>query len=355
MTGGKLQERSGSAPAGAAGRDPGRSGGRAGDRMRREAESRRDRIRVGISSCLLGAAVRYDGGHKRDAYITGTLARWFEFVPLCPEVAIGLGTPRPPIRLVRAGGGVRVRGRADPALDVGDALRDYARSAAARLGDGISGYLFKRASPSCGMERVKVYDEKGMPAGRSAGAYAGALMAALPLLPCEEEGRLGDPDLRENFIERVFVFDRWQRLNRSGLTPAKLVAFHTSHKFLVLAHNQAAYRRMGRLVARAGEPGLETLAAGYARELMAALRRRATRGRHANVIEHLFGFVSRHLDCADRAEMVEVIADYRAGTLPRVVPLTLLRHHFRRHPNPYVEGQVYLDPHPKEIMLRNAR
>ena len=312
------------------------------------------RIRVGISSCLLGAAVRYDGGHKRDPYIAGTLARYFEFVPLCPEVAIGLGTPRPPIRLVRAEGDIRVQGRDDPNRDVTDALRDFARSTAARLAGEISGYIFKRASPSCGMERAKVYDGKGMPAGRAAGAYAGTLMAAMPLLPCEEEGRLGDPDLRENFIERVFVFDRWQKLMRAGLTPAKLVEFHTAHKFLVLAHNQAAYRRMGRLVAKAGGPGLDRLAAEYARELMTALKRRATRGRHVNVLEHLFGFVSRHLDAADRAEMVEILSEYRAGLLPRQVPVTLLKHHFRRHPSPYVERQVYLDPHPKELLLRNA-
>ena len=312
------------------------------------------RIRVGISSCLLGATVRYDGGHKRDAYITGTLARYFEFVPLCPEVAIGLGTPRPPIRLVRSDGETRVRGKADRSRDVTEALRDYARSTASRLTGEISGYIFKRASPSCGMERVKVYGENGMSAGRGTGAYAGALMAAMPLLPCEEEGRLGDPDLRENFIERVFVFDRWRKLVRAGLTPSGLVEFHTTHECLMLAHNQAAYRRMGRLVARAGEPGLEGLAAEYARELMTALKRRATRGRHANVLEHLFGFVSRHLDSADRAEMVDVLADYRAGLLPRLVPVTLLEHHFRRHPNAYVERQVYLEPHPKELLLRNA-
>ena len=295
--------------------------------------------------------MRYDGGHKRDAYITGTLSQYFELVPVCPEVAIGLGTPRPPIRLVRAGGEIRVLRVADPdpGRDVGGALRDYARTMAQRLA-GISGYLFKRGSPSCGMERVKVYSAKGMPAGRSAGAYAGALMAAMPLLPCEEEGRLGDPGLRESFVERVFVFERWQRLVRAGLEPAGLVAFHTAHKFLVLAHNQAAYRRMGRLVARAGEPGLEALAGEYAAELMAALARRTTRGRHANVLEHLFGFVSRHLDAADRAEMVDVLADYRAGILPRLVPITLLKHHFRRHPNPYLERQVYLNPYPKELL-----
>ena len=326
----------------------------AGPSPKREMGAERGRIRVGISSCLLGAAVRYDGGHKRDAYITGTLGRYFEFVPLCPEVAIGLGTPRPPIRLVRAEGDIRVRGRDDPSREVTDALRGFARSTAARLRGEISGYIFKRASPSCGMERVRVYGENGMPAGRGAGAYAGALMAAMPLLPCEEEGRLGDPGLRENFIERVFVFDCWQKLEKAGLTPARLVEFHTVHKSLVLAHNQAAYRRMGRLVARAGEPGLDRLAAEYARELMTALKRRATRGRHANVLEHLFGFVSRHLDAPDRVEMVEILADYRAGLLPRLVPVTLLKHHFRRHPSPYVERQVYLDPHPKELLLRNA-
>ena len=255
---------------------------------------------------------------------------------------------------MRTDGEIRVRGKADPARDLGDPLRGFARSTATRLAGDISGYIFKRASPSCGVERVKVYDEKGMPAGRGAGAYAGTLMAAMPLLPCEEEGRLGDPGLRENFIERVFVFDRWQKLVRAGLTPARLVEFHTAHKFLVLAHNQAAYRRMGRLVARAGEPGLAELAAEYAQELMTALKRLASLGRHANVLEHLFGFVSRHLDAADRAEMVEILADYRAGLLPRLVPVTLLKHHFRRHPNPYVERQVYLDPHPKELMLRNA-
>lgn len=317
-------------------------------------EAEGDRIRVGISSCLLGAAVRYDGGHKRDPYITGTLSRCFEFVPVCPEVAIGLGTPRPPIRLVRSGGEVRVRGVADPGRDVTGALRDYARSTAARLAGDISGYLFKSASPSCGMARVEVCDERGRRAGRDAGAYTGALMRAMPLLPCEEEGRLGDPGRRESFIVRVYVFHRWQKLERSGLTPAKLVAFHTAHKLLVLAHSQAAYRRMGRLVARAGGPGLRKLASEYALELMGALARRATRGRHANVLEHLFGFVSPHLDAADRAEMVEVIADYRAGILPRVVPLTLLRHHFRRHPHPYVERQVYLDPHPEELMPSGA-
>ena len=231
-------------------------------------------IRVGISSCLMGAEVRFDGGHKRDTYINTTLSRYFEFVPVCPEVAIGLATPREPIRLVQIDHEVRVRGVRTPELDVTQPLREYAREMATHLGD-IHGYIFKRGSPSCGMERVKIYAERGMPTKRGTGAYAEVFMAQRPLLPCEEEGRLGDPVLRENFIVRVFVYYRWRRLVASGLTPGGLVAFHTQHKFLLLAHSQRAYRRMGRLVASAGTMAMAELADRYVVELMATLARRA--------------------------------------------------------------------------------
>ncbi len=311
-----------------------------------------EKIQIGISSCLLGAEVRFDGGHKRDSYINGTLAEYFEFVPVCPEVAIGLGTPREPIRLVQSGDAIRVLGVKNPDKDVTDALRDYGARMAARLND-ISGYIFKRGSPSCGMERVKVYGENGMPATSSAGAYADEFMSRQPLLPCEEEGRLGDAVLRENFIERVFVYKRWQDLVREGLSPRKLVDFHTEHKFLILAHNQAAYRRMGKLVAQAGKPSMDALAREYITELMTALKRRATRKQHVNVMQHLFGYVSKFVDAADRAEMIEIIEQYRTGLVPLIVPITLLKHHIRRHPNEYVERQYYLTPHPKELMLRN--
>jgi uncharacterized protein YbgA (DUF1722 family)/uncharacterized protein YbbK (DUF523 family) len=312
----------------------------------------REPIRVGISSCLVGEEVRFDGGHKRDAYITGTLARWFELVPVCPEVAIGLGTPRPPIRLVDVAGEVRVRGVKDPGQDVTGPLSAYGRRMAAELPD-LDGYILKRGSPSCGMTRVKVYTQQGQPLRQSAGAYTEAFQAVRPLLPCEEEGRLGDPGLRESFLERVFAHHRWRRLAAGGLTPGKLVEFHTEHKLLVLSHNQSAYRRMGRLVARAGAEPIETLAGEYARELMGALARPATRRSHTNVLQHLFGYVSRALDAEDRAEMVDTIEQYRTGYLPLIVPITLLRHHFRRHPHPYVERQRYLSPHPRELMLRN--
>ena len=310
-------------------------------------------LRVGISSCLLGAEVRFDGGHKHDRYITGMLAKHFELIPICPEMAIGLGKPREPIRLVRTEGGVRARGSKSHDIDVTDPLREYAHRMAGHVGN-LSGYLWKRASPSCGMERVKVYDESGMPSNNGRGTFAEVFMAAHPLMPCEEEGRLNDPVLRENFITRVFVRHRWLTMVTSGLTLGRLVGFHTDHKFLLLAHDQAAYRRMGRLVARADALALDTIAARYAAELMEALKRPAGRRQHGNVLQRLLGFVSRRLSNGDRREMVELIERYRQGNVPLIVPLTLLNHHFRRRPSEYVGRQHYLQPHPAALALRNV-
>ena len=309
-------------------------------------------IRVGISSCLLGQEVRFDGGHKRDAYIMGTLSQFFEFVPVCPEEAVGLGIPRQPIRLVRSGKGVRVVGVKDPRLDPTDALAEFGRQTAGRL-DDVSGYILKNNSPSCGMERVKIYSEKGMPERKGVGIYAAALMEALPLLPVEEEGRLGDPVLRENFIERVFVYHRWQQLVAAGPSPAGLVEFHADHKYLIMAHGQAAYRELGRMVADAGKTDLSRLADHYVATLMRTLRKPSGPRQHVNVLHHLMGYLKRYLDAEDRAELVDMIQQYRNGLVPLIVPITLLRHHFRRHPVPYVERQHYLSPHPKELMLRN--
>lgn len=310
-------------------------------------------IRVGISSCLLGAKVRFDGGHKRDAYITGTLGQYFDFVPVCPEAAIGLGTPREPIRLVGDPEHPRAVGVRTADLDATDRLAAYGRQMGREM-VGISGYIFKRASPSCGMERVKVYNAKGMAAPKGAGIYAAAFMNEQPLLPAEEEGRLGDPLLRENFIERVFVYHRWQCLLAAGITASKLVGFHTDHKLLVMAHSQAAYQRLGRLVATAGSKPIAGLGQAYVAELMTALKRRVSRGRHTNILLHLSGYLKRALDAGDKAELVATIDAYRRGLVPLIVPITLLKHHFRRHPQPYVERQYYLSPHPQELMLRNT-
>jgi len=311
-----------------------------------------EKIPVGISSCLLGAEVRYDGGHKRDPYINGTLGQYFEFVPVCPELAIGMGVPRAPIRLVGDPQRPRARGVKDSSRDVTDALEDYGRRMGGEL-TAICGYILKRGSPSCGMERVKVYSETGMPAGAGSGIYARTFMARQPLLPVEEEGRLGDPVLRENFVARVFVYHRWQQLVAAGLTPARLIDFHACHKLTVMSHSQAAYRRLGRLVAEAGTRELAELAQAYVSELMTALRRRATPKQHVNVMQHLMGYLKKYLDAADKAELLDTLEAYRRGELPLIVPITLLRHHFRRHPHPYVERQYYLSPHPRELMLRN--
>ncbi len=310
-------------------------------------------IRVAVSSCLLGYEVRYDAGHKHSGYITQTLGRYFELVPFCPEMAIGLGTPRPPIRLVREGDEVRAVGVRDPSRDVTGALIAYGNEVAGQI-EEFSGYILKKGSPSCGMERVKRYSSQGMPVDSGPGLFAQTVMDALPLLPAEEEGRLMDPVLRENFIERVFVYHRWQQLLARGLTAGALVDFHTDHKLSVLAHDETRYRHLGHLVAEAGSKPPAQTARAYAAELMAALKRPATRKRHANVLMHVAGYLKDHLGAEDKAELLDLIEAYRLGHVPLIVPITLLKHHLRRHPDPYIERQHYLNPHPRELMLRNS-
>lgn len=310
-------------------------------------------IRVGISRCLLGEKVRFDGGHKRDAFINNMLSRHFEFVSVCPEVAIGLGIPRPPIRLVGSTDNPRVLGVRDPSIDVTAPLNDYSRRQAQQLG-GLSGFILKKDSPSCGMERVRVYsEEKGMPAHRGAGVFAHHLMQTLPHLPVEEEGRLNDPVLRENFVTRVFAYHRWQRLLAGRLTPGALTDFHARHKYLLMAHSQAAYQRMGRMLSQLSGTDLRKVAAEYETELMGALKRRVNRKRHVNVLQHIMGYLKRSIDAGDKQELVDSISAYRRGEVPLVVPITLMRHYFRRHPDPYIEQQVYLRPHPEDLSLLN--
>ena len=311
-----------------------------------------NRIRVGISTCLLGEPVRYDSGHKHNRYITQILGQFFEFVPACPEVAIGLGVPRPPIRLRGDPEKPRAVGVKDSSIDVTDKLDAYARSLV-EPSRALSGYILKRGSPSCGMERVKVFDGNGMPSSHGAGIFARRLMDEIPLMPTEEEGRLTDPVLRENFITRVYVYHRWQRLRSEGITAARLVEFHTRHKMLIRAHGEIGYRRLGRLVADAGTQSLQDLADEYVEVLMNTLRRPATRKQHSNVLSHLAGYLKRDIDSGDKAELVRLIEEYRLGRVPLIVPMTMLKHHFRRCPDPYVGHQFYLEPHPEQLQLRN--
>ncbi len=309
------------------------------------------RIHIAISACLLGQEVRYDGGHKHNEYITETLGAYFDFQPFCPEVAIGLGTPRPPIRLVRRGNAIRAQGVDDPTLDVTEPLANYADHVAPTLAR-VSGYILKKNSPSCGMERVKLYSSRGMPVNKASGIFAGRLMEHCPELPFEEEGRLMDPVLRENFIERVFVYHRWQQIGKR-LTAKALVDFHTRHKLIVLAHDEKIYRTLGRRVAQAGRGRIADTGELYIRELMTALKKPATRNRHSNVLQHIAGYFKKQINGPDKAELQDIISRYRRGLLPLIVPITLLRHHLRRHPDAYLSSQWYLAPHPDELMLRN--
>jgi uncharacterized protein YbgA (DUF1722 family)/uncharacterized protein YbbK (DUF523 family) len=311
-----------------------------------------DRIPIGVSSCLLGEPVRHDGGHKRNDYILETLGRYFDLQPFCPEVAAGLGVPRPPVRLVQTAAGVRARGVHDPELDVTERLRD---AAAARRGwhAGLCGYLLKKDSPSCGMAGVRRYAEgRDQPTGDGVGLYAERLMADFPLLPVEEEERLMDPGLRESFVRRVHVLWRWRQATAGGLSARVLTGFHARHKLILMSHDQDRARELGRLAAAGGD--LAASAVAYIRGVMEILKKPATRGNHAKVLQHIQGYLKRELDADDRAELVEVIEAYRLGRVPLIVPITLLRHHFRRAPDPFIANSWYLDPHPGELALMNC-
>jgi uncharacterized protein YbgA (DUF1722 family)/uncharacterized protein YbbK (DUF523 family) len=307
--------------------------------------------KVGVSSCLVGEHVRYDGGHKHNRYITETLGACVRLVPLCPEVGIGLSTPRPPVRLVQAGERIRAVGVDDETMDVTDRLTSWAQQQLPGLSD-LSGYIVKKNSPSCGMERVRVYVD-GVPETRGRGVYTGTLMAAMPSLPVEEEGRLMDAGLRENFIDRVFARFRWLQAFSRGVTPRSLVDFHTRHKFFILAHDEIVYRRLGRLVADVSGQDLQALAEQYLNLMMEGLKHRATPARHTNVLMHIMGFFKDRLDRGDKGELLSLIDEYRNGQVPLVVPITLINHYLRKFPQPYVQEQVYLHPHPAELMLRN--
>ena len=309
-------------------------------------------IRIGISACLLGQEVRFDGGHKRDQFLTTILAPHVEFVPVCPEVEMGLGTPRETLRLIREDGRLRMI-TTRTGIDHTDGMNTWAARRLEELaGEDLSGYVLKKDSPSCGMERVKTYGSAG-PARDGRGIFAQALLDRFPLLPVEEEGRLFDAKLRENFIERVFAFRRLRDLFAARWTVGALVRFHTAHKMSLLAHSTVAYNALGQLVARAGAIGRPELRSQYEAAFMRSLSIPATRQRLTNVLNHMAGHLKKLVDAPSRAELAQCIDDYRKGLVPLIVPITLVRHYVRIHAVEYLAGQVYLDPHPRELMLRN--
>lgn len=307
---------------------------------------------IGISSCLVGEKVRFDGGHKRNRYILDTLGEYFEFQTFCPEMAIGLGVPRETIRLVDIGGLQQAVGNKNPDLNFTEALVRSANEQQPWQRQ-IYGYIVKKDSPSCGMERVRVY-HGDQPQRNGIGLYTETMMRNFPDLPVEEEGRLGDPVLRESFVKRVFIYQRWHLMVSNGLDWAALTDFHARHKLILYSHNQDLGRKLGRELSLARDETIEDYAPGYLKQLMLILKISAKRSNHVNVLEHIRGYLKHYLDKSDKRELSESIENYRLGLLPLIVPITLLRHHFRRNPNQYIERSYYLQPHPDELMLLNS-
>lgn len=312
-----------------------------------------DKIRLGVSACLLGEKVRYDGQHKHDHYLTETLGRYVEFVPVCPEVECGLGVPREAMRLVGKPESPRLV-TIRSGIDLTERMSAWAARRVRELEtEGLCGFIFKSGSPSSGMERVKVYDEHGMPGKDGVGMFARAFMEHFPLLPVEEEGRLHDPVLREHFIESIFALQRWRSLLASNPGIGALVDFHTRHKLLIMAHSPELYREMGRLVAGAKGRPPALVRQEYETLLLRVVRSRATVRRQVNVLQHAMGYFKKLLDADEKGELLDLIAGYGDGTLPLIVPITMIRHLVRRHKVAYLAGQWYLEPHPLELKLRN--
>jgi uncharacterized protein YbgA (DUF1722 family)/uncharacterized protein YbbK (DUF523 family) len=309
-------------------------------------------IKLGVSACLLGQKVRYDGGHKRDPFLADTLGPYVEWVPLCPEVEYGLPVPREPMRLEGTPSSPRLV-TIRTGIDHRSGMLNWADKKLAELeNEGLCGFVFKSRSPSSGMQGVKIYSESGIPSRTGVGIFAGAFMKRFPLLPTEDEGRLNDAKLRENFVERIFVFKRWLEFCEKGVSAKGLIDFHSAHKLLILAHSPKHYAILGRLIA-----GLKEKAGGvsdiYIRTLMEGLRLIATTKKNANVLHHIMGYFKKVLFADEKKELLEVIGNYREGLTPLIVPVTLLNHYVRKYNEPYLRSQHYLHPHPTELMLRN--
>ncbi|MDA1258997.1 MAG: DUF523 and DUF1722 domain-containing protein [Planctomycetota bacterium] len=311
-------------------------------------------IRLGIATCLLGEQVRWDGGHKRDEFLVGTVAPHVEWVPVCPEEESGMGVPRPPVRLEQDPHGATRMVDPKSGKDHTAAMTRFSKQRVRALADEeLDGYVLKKDSPSCGMERVRLHAEKGMPVRKGVGLFAAELLARFPHLPIEEEGRLNDPGLRENFFERVFAYRRLRQLFIGRWKSGDVVRFHTAEKMLLLAHDPQGYRALGRLVAAVKTVPRADFQTQYSSAFMTVMRKLATPRKHVNVLQHMQGHFSDQLDAAARAELSSLIEDFGHGLVPLIAPVTLFRHYVRRFDVPYLADQSYLEPHPKELMLRN--
>ena len=310
-------------------------------------------IKLGISTCLLGENVRYDGSHKLDRFLTETLGRFVEYVPVCPEVECGLTVPRESMHLEGDPDAPRLI-TSHTKQDMTERMVQWARKRVIELEtEELCGFIFKNNSPSSGMERIRVYNERGMPVKRGEGIFAKIFMGHFPLLPVEDEGRLYDPKLRENFIERIFALKRWRECLALGKNRGNLVDFHTKHKLLILSHFPKHYQLMGNLVAKAKEMTLEDLFRQYQTLLMEALSFKATPKKNVNVLLHMLGYFKEQLSADEKKELIETIEGYRQEYIPLIVPISLISHYVRKYNQPYLQQQVYLNPHPVELQLRN--
>ena len=312
-----------------------------------------EKIKLGISSCLLGNRVRYDGGHQMDRYLTDTLGCYVEYAPVCPEVECGLGVPREPMRLEGNPKTPRLI-TANTKIDHTERMRRWAKSRLQELEkEDLCGFIFKKNSPSSGMERVKVYTEKGMPSKSGSGIFAKAFMDYFPLIPVEEDGRLHDPILRENFIERIFTMKRWRETLAKKKSVGRLVHFHTRHKLLILSHSPNHYRIMGKRVAEGKSMPIKELYKTYEALLMEALKLKATTRKNINVLQHMMGYFKKNLASDEKQELLEILDQYREGHVPLIVPITLMNHYVRKYNQKYLSQQTYLKPHPVALKLRN--
>jgi uncharacterized protein YbgA (DUF1722 family)/uncharacterized protein YbbK (DUF523 family) len=310
-------------------------------------------IKIGISTCLLGEKVRFDAGHKKDRYLTDVLGNYFEWVPVCPELEVGMGVPRESVRLVGSTDAPRMVGTKS-GTDWTDRMVKYSSERIHKLrGLNLSGYIFKSDSPSCGMERVRVYADNGMPSKTGVGLFTGMFIKEFPIIPVEEEGRLNDSKLRDNFIVRVFSYHRLQMLFGDGFNRGSLVNFHTVHKYLLLSHSPKHYELLGRIVANAKKYSPVDLREKYCTLFMEGLSIKSTTKKNVNVLHHILGFLREEITVMERDDILRIIDDYYHELVPLIVPITLIKHYVMKRNVPYIRDQVYLNPHPKELMLRN--
>lgn len=312
-----------------------------------------EKIKIGISSCLLGNEVRFDGQHKHDHFITDTLGNWCEFVPVCPEVECGLPIPREAMRLVGTKDEYRLLTN-KTLRDITPQMLSWAETKLKQLEkEDLVAYIFKTKSPSSGLRAVKIYKENGDVAYRDGrGIFAGLFVNHFPDIPVEDEGRLHDPGIRENFIEKIFILQRWKESVRGG-KPASLVDFHARHKYVFMAHSQNKLKELGKIAADAGKEDFESLKEKYYALMLEIIDIKKTVSSNINVLQHIMGYFKNNISSEEKAEMLELIERYRSGFVPLIVPLTLLNHFTRKYKEPYLEKQWYLNPHPFEIGLLN--